>query len=252
MEARSETRAADIVPGINLEDPSSPESLWFAATVLQVTSPPRPTDPPAVTPTSAARQLFSPSQAPAASPTAAAQGPNDEHQAMLLAILKKKAENAAAAAAAAQELYLMEAAAVAAGLNIPITSDQVAAAAGSPIPPVAAVGILAQPAAAAVLQAPSVAAAVLPTQPTQSVAVSRNRSTHSGNGYNSCAGACTPQPTSAGACAGSHSNYSTCCTLESRPSNIQIFTRLPETAVRVMRCPAGHGPVRVTCQIQTG
>ena len=93
-----------MVPGLNLENPNSPEALWLAATVLQATSPTRPTDPPAVSPSSAARQLFSPSQAPAASPTPAAQNLNDAQQSMLLAILKKKAENAAAAAAAAQEL----------------------------------------------------------------------------------------------------------------------------------------------------
>ena len=83
-----------------------------------------------------------------------------------LTLLEQISNKRAAAAAAAQELYLMEAAAVAAGLDISITSDQVAAAAGSPIPSVAAAGIPAQPVAAGVLPAPPVAAAVLPTQPT--------------------------------------------------------------------------------------
>ena len=158
MEARSEARATDMVLGIDLEDPKSPEALWLTATVLQATSPSRSTGPPAVTPSSAARQLFSPSHAPATNPTPAAQDLNDEQNPMLLAILKKKAENAAAAAAAAQELYLMEAAAVAAGLNISITKDPAAVATGSQGPAVAAAGLPTQPAAAAVLPPSSVAA----------------------------------------------------------------------------------------------
>jgi hypothetical protein len=221
MEARSEARAADMIPGIDLENPKSPEALWLAATVLQVTSPSRPTDPPAVTPSSAARMLFSPSLKPTVSPTTSAQHPQPQcsqspesanatvgkatvwsaprgdassivhthsssqtpgklasvvvyteplPQLTQLTLLEQISNKRAVAAAAAQELYLMEAATVAAGLDISMTSDQVAAAAGSPIPPVAAAGIPAQPVAAGVLPAPPVAAAVLPTHPTQTVA----------------------------------------------------------------------------------
>ena len=195
MEMRSDARAADMVPGIDLEDPTSPEALWLAATVLQATSPSRPTHPPALTPSSTARQLFSPSRKPTLSPTTSAQHPQPQssqspesanavvgkatvwsapkgdagsivhthssnqipgklasvvvytppylpqHTQAQLTLLEQISNKRAAATAAAQELYLMEATAVAAGLDISITPDQIAAAAGSLVPPVAAAGI---------------------------------------------------------------------------------------------------------------
>ena len=93
---RNESRAADMIPGINLENPNSPEALWLAATVLQVTSPSRPTDPPAVTPSSAARMLFSPSLKPTVSPAVFTQ----EHPAQLTLLEQIHYKRAAAAAAA--------------------------------------------------------------------------------------------------------------------------------------------------------
>ena len=71
-------------------------------------------------------------------------------------------------AAAAQELYVMEVAAVAAGLNISMTSDQAAAAAaGSHISPAATAGIPTTTVAAAVVPSLQAAAAVPTNPPTQ-------------------------------------------------------------------------------------
>ena len=101
-------READNWPGVNLDDQSSPEAKWLAATVLQCNSPAPQTnknDTQAVTPSSTSRQLFSPSHAPTKSPDAQKipAAANIEQE-----INRKKAEIAAAATAAAQELAALE------------------------------------------------------------------------------------------------------------------------------------------------
>ena len=119
MDARSSAREADNWPGVNLGDPSSPEAMWLAATILQVKSPAsKPGDRPAVTPTSTSRQLFPPSQAPS-SPTLKMTKDAVRHPTLLEEVTRKREE----LAAAALELAELEATAVAAGAIPQINSN---------------------------------------------------------------------------------------------------------------------------------
>ena len=170
MDARSDARFLTFG-----QDPSSPEGKWLAATELKEKSPaqqPSQNNLPAMTPTSAARTLFSPSL-----PPVAGSSPNSRALAQpptLLAVLNKRDEIAAAAAAAAQELHVLEAAAIAAGIDITPSQGPAVAAAGAPVTAVAAAATPA-PAVAAAVPAPAIAAAGLPPQsPTAATAMTNH------------------------------------------------------------------------------
>jgi len=120
MSVRKETDGAAIsVTGCKF--PPTPEGIAAAnrikTTVIQK-SPGRQQEP-AVTPSSAARMLFSPSLKPPVSPTPFTQGHLELTQ---LTLLEQISNKRAAAAAAAQELKILEDAAMDAGILPPTTS----------------------------------------------------------------------------------------------------------------------------------
>ena len=120
MVARSDAREADIWPGVNLNDPRSPEAQWLEAAIKQcnslagklhrllhgVTIPP-----------STPRQLSKPAAAEDQSTDVArATQHQDINQLTIQDINTKKAQIAAASAAATQDLLQLEAIAMATGM----------------------------------------------------------------------------------------------------------------------------------------
>ena len=114
MVARSDAREADIWPGVNLNDPKSPEAQWLEAAIKQCNSPAGKLHRllhGVTVPSSTPRQPFKPATAEdqptdVARATPAIKGTKQ----------KQKQIAAAAAAAATQQLHMLKTAAMAAGI----------------------------------------------------------------------------------------------------------------------------------------